>query len=276
MSENLTSTPEVEQQAVPNNQIQGVNHAVDRNYFPTINMALGKPNVTLNFKYDAKNKKMYTQQADFWNPVNPTTQKKWDDYKKKYRKNPYEIAEQMVMEEYAKFPDGTFKYYISYMGFKRVQGADGVEYLVRTGFLHGISFMNMEWKHPKDNFDWHYEPIFDAKVGSAGTGYNPVYGEQVNSIKVYHTPWNPDTFDKSLRDIPFPKNTSIGLTLKVGVEGSMGTTPIPSLDAFRNKSFDDLYLYAKTGDRSYLELTKEEKDVVEAQTLKQSIKPKRK
>lgn len=274
MSENLTSEPELESRPLLNTQIQGEVHAKDPNYFPTINMALGKPNVTINFKYDAKNKKMYTQQAEFWNPVDPITQKKWDEYKKKYKKNSYEIAEQMTMEEFAKFPDGTFKYYISYMGFKRVQGADGNEYLVRTGFLHGISFMNIEWKYPKDNFDWHYEPIFDAKVGTAGTGYNPVYGEQINSIKVFHTPWNPETFDKSLRDIPFPKNTSIGLTLKVGVEGSMGTTPIPSLDAFRNKSFEDLYLYAKTGDRTYLEFSKDEKAAIEGQKHKQNIKRK--
>lgn len=52
--------PELEQKAVPNSQIQGENHAINKNYFPTINMALGKPNVTVQFKYDPENKKMYT------------------------------------------------------------------------------------------------------------------------------------------------------------------------------------------------------------------------
>lgn len=263
MSENLSSTPEIEQEAVPNSQIKGVIHAKDPMYFPTINVALGKPNINLQFKYDASQKKMYTQKADHWNPADPKTLSKYAEFKKKYPLTPDEIAEQMTLEENAKFPDGTFKYYISYTTFKRMQGSDGNEYLIRTGWLHGISFMNLEWKYPKDSFDWHYEPVFDVKAGGSSSSYNPVYGEQINSIKVYHTPWHPDTFDKSLKDIPYPKNTKIGVGFKVGVEGSMGVTDIPSLEAFRNKSFNDLYLYASTGDRSYLEFSEEELKVLQ-------------
>lgn len=262
MADVLESTPELEEAAVPNSQIQGAVHAKDPNYFPTINMALGKSNIALQFKYDAEQKKMYTQKADHWNPTDPKTLAKYAEYKKKYKLTPDEIGEQMKVEEFGSFPDGTFKYYISYTNFKRMQGSDGNEYLVRSGWIHGISFMNLEWRYPKDGFDWHYEPVFETKAGGQGTNYNPVYGEQINSIKVFHTPWNPDTFDKALKDIPFPNNTSQGVKFKVGVEGSMGVTDIPSIAAFRNKSFSDLYLYATTGDRSYLEFNEEEQKIL--------------
>src|SRR5580765_8249860 len=156
MSENYASTPELEKNAPPNSQIQGVNHAANPNFFPTINVALGRPNVELSFKCDLKHKKMYNIQAENWSPVNSTTQAKWDLHKKKYKLTANETVEQMTLEENAKYPDGTFKYYISYKTCKRMQGADGNEYLVRGGYLHGISFMNLEWKYPKSDFDFHY------------------------------------------------------------------------------------------------------------------------
>lgn len=262
MSESLESTPEIEQQAVPNNQIKGEDQAKNYNPFPTISMALGKSNVQLQFKCDYAQKKMYTVKSDHWQSVDPKTLASWAKYpNKKYHMNPDETAEQIVVEPGAKYPDGTFKYYKSYTIFKRMMGSDGIEYLVRSGWLHGISFMNIEWKYPKDNFDWHYEPVFEPTIGG-GTTYEIKYGEQTNQIKVYHTPWNTDTFDKSLRDIPYPNNTSLGVGFKVGVEGAMGVTDIPSLQIFKNKSFNDLYQYATTGDKSYLEFTKEELEVM--------------
>lgn len=264
MSDNLSSSPELESNAVSNQQIKGVSHAKDPNYFPTINMALGKPNVTLQFKCDLGKKNLYTIKSKDWNPTHQKTLDIWERHEKTYKPSPNEIAEQMTLDQHAKYPDGTYKYYKSYKTFKRLRGSDGAEYLVRTGYLHGISFMNIEWKYPKNNFDWHYEPVFDVKAGGQSTSYNPVYGEQVNQIKVYHSTWDPIEFDKALRDIPFPKNTSIGVSFKVGVEGAMGVTTIPTLEVFRNKSFDDLYAYARTGDRSYLEFTEEEKKAMTA------------
>jgi hypothetical protein len=262
VSENLSSDIEQAAPPVPNTQIQGENHAKDKNYnpFPTINMVLGTPNTTVNFKCDIKNKSLYTVQAKDWNPVHPTTIQLYEQYgkvdkngKAKYTPRPEETAEQKVLDN-ARFPDGTFKYYISYTTMKRMMGADGVEYLVRYGYLHGISVMNKEWKYFKRDFDFHYEPVFDPQVGDQTNFFQMTYGEQINSIKKYHTPWDKDVFERSLKDIPFPGNSKVGVSFKVGVEGSMGTVTIPSIQAFRTKSFEELYEYARTGDNRYLDV----------------------
>lgn len=255
MSDNLTSDIEVAQKAVPNTQIEGENHAKDKFYnpFPTIQKVLGTPNAVTNFKYDAVNKKLYTVETKDWTPTHPSTLAMYEKVGRKYRQRPEETAEQKKLDN-ARFPDGTYKYYISYTMFKRMMGADGTEYLVRHGYLHGISVMNMEWKYLKQDFDYHFEPLFEPTVGNQSNYFQVTYGEEINQIKKYHTVWDKDLFERSLKDIPFPTNTKVGVSFKVGYEGSMGVTTIPSLQAFKNKSFDELYQYASTGDRQLLEV----------------------
>ncbi len=259
MSENLTSDIEVAQKAVPNSQIAGENHAKDKFYnpFPTIQKVLGTPNTVTNFKYDAAKKNLYSIETKDWNPTHSTTLAMYEKVGRKYRQRPEETAEQKTLDS-AKFPDGTFKYYISYTMFKRMMGADGQEYLVRHGYLHGISVMNMEWKYLKQDFDYHYEPVFEPSVGNQSNYFQVTYGEEINQIKKFHTTWDKDVFERSLKDIPFPGNTKTGVTFKVGYEGAMGIATIPSLEAFRSKSFDDLYEYASTGNKEAL-VIKEQK-----------------
>ena len=63
----------------PNAAMQGAVHAKTPGFnpFPTINMNLNRANVTLDFKYDAENKKYYSIVTDLWDPVHEGTYRKY-------------------------------------------------------------------------------------------------------------------------------------------------------------------------------------------------------
>ena len=245
-----------------NAQIQGAVHAKTPGYnpFPTINMNLNRANVTLDFKYDGENKTLYSILTDLWDPVRPETRQKYKDAGKvdakgevKVMMTPEQKAEIINMDP-ARFPDHTYKYMISYTHIKRMYGNDGEEYLVRYGYLHGLSFMSMEWKLFKMDFDHHYEPVFEQTPKLTGSSFDINFGDITRQIKVFHTPWSPEEFEKSLKDIPFPNNTSLGVAFNIGIEGAPGVYPIPDVKAFKSKSFEELMQYVQEND---VELLKE-------------------
>lgn len=245
-----------------NNQIQGAIHAKDPNFnpFPTINMNLNRGNVTLDFKYDGVNKTLYSVLTDLWDPVRPETRQKYKDAGKvdakgnvKVLQTPEQKAEVIIMDA-ARYPDHTYKYMISYTHMKRLYGNDGQEYLVRYGYLHGLSYMSIEFKCFKMDFDHHFEPVFEQTPKLTGSSFDINFGDITRQIKVYHTPWSIDEFEKSLKDIPFPNNTSLGVSFNIGIEGAPGVYPIPDVKAFKNKSFEELMQYVQEND---IELLKE-------------------
>lgn len=242
----------------PNNQIQGLQHAAPGAVLPTINLALGKANVTQDFKYD-ESKQYYSIKTDLWDPVHPITREKYRAAGKvdargnvKVLQTPDQKAEVLQMDQ-ARFPDHTYKYLVSYTHFKRMWGNDGQEYLVRYGYFHGQTFMGVPWKWFKMDFDFHYEPLFEPNPTLTGSSFDINYGDIYRQVKVYHTKWDHEEFDKLLKDIPFPNNPKIGVSLKVGVEGAPSVATIPDLKAFRNKSFEDLMKYVESNDISWLE-----------------------
>jgi hypothetical protein len=255
----------------PNTQMQGAVHAKTPGYnpFPTINMNLNRSNVTLDFKYDGENKTLYSVLCDLWDPVKPETRQKYKDAGKVDAKGnvrvmltPEQKAEIINMDP-ARFPDHTYKYMISYTHMKRMYGNDGNEYLVRYGYFHGVSFMSMEWKHFKMDFDFHYEPIFEQTPTLTGSSFDINFGDITRQIKVYHTPWNTDEFEKSLKDIPFPNNTSLGVAFNIGIEGAPGVYPIPDVKAFKSKSFEELMQYVQENDIELLKDNTAKEAIVE-------------
>lgn len=258
----------IEEVAKPrgNKELQGVVHAKNPGYnpFPTINMNLNRSNVTLDFKFDGENKKYYTVVSDLWDPLHPATIKKYKDAGKVDSKGnvrvmmtPEQKAEVINMDP-ARYPDKSYKYMISYTHIKRMYGNDGNEYLVRYGYLHGISFMSIEFKHFKMDFDHHYEPVFDQTPVLTGSSFDINFGDINRQIKVYHTPWSVDEFEKSLKDLPFPNNPKLGVAFNIGIEGAPGVYPIPDIQAFKSKSFEQLMRYVEEND---VELLKENTQV---------------
>jgi len=252
------STIEEAAKPKPNSQIKGENHAT-KMVFPTINMALGRANINTDFKFDGESKTLYSVATDLWDPVHPATKQKYKDAGKvdskgnvRVLQTPEQKAEVIKMDD-ARYPDHTYKYMISYTHLKRMYGSDGNEYLVRYGYLHGVSFMGLPFKVFKMDFDFHNEPEFEQTPVLTGSSFDINYGDIVSQRKVFHTPWNIDEFKKSLKDIPFPNNPQLGIALNIGVEGAPGVFPIQDLKAFQNKSLEDLMNYAQSLDESYLQ-----------------------
>ena len=112
--------------------------------------------------------------------------------------------------------------------------------------------MGVPWKWFKQDFDFHYEPQFEPNPTLTGSSFDINYGDIYRQVKVYHTKWDKEEFDKYLKDIPFPNNTNIGIHLKVGIEGAPSVASIPDVKAFRNKSFQELMKYVETNDVQWL------------------------
>lgn len=240
----------------PNVAMQGAIHAKVPGYnpFPTINMNLNRANVTLDFKYDAENKKVYSVVTDIWDPVHSGTYQKYKDAGKvdvkgnvKVMQTPVQKAEVIAMDA-ARYPDKTYKYMISYTHIKRMYGSDGQEYLVRYGYFHGLSFMGIEFKWFKMDFDFHYEPTFEQTPVLTGSSFDINFGDINRQIKVYHTKWDIDEVEKSLKDIPYPNNPRLGVAFNIGIEGAPGVYPIPDVKAFKTKSFEELMQYVQEND----------------------------
>ena len=247
----------------PNQQIKGEVHAKNPefNAFPTISMNLNRANVTLDFKYDGENKTLYSILTDLWDPVHTATRQKYKDAGKvdskgnvRVLQTPDQKAEVIAMDA-ARYPDKTYKYMISYTHMKRLYGNDGKEYLVRYGYFHGLSFMRIEFKWFKMDFDYHYEPSFEQTPVLTGSSFDINFGDITRQTKVYHTPWSVDEFEKSLKDIPFPNNTSLGVKFSIGVEGAPGVYQIPDVKAFKTKSFEELMQYVQENDIELLKDT---------------------
>jgi hypothetical protein len=262
LSSKFTETIEEVAKPKSNQQIKGVIHAKDPSFnpFPTISMNLNKSNVTLDFKCDRENKKVYSVLTDLWDPVHEGTYQKYKDAGKvdtkgnvRVMQTPDQKAEVIAMDG-ARYPDKTYKYMISYTHMKRLYGNDGQEYLVRYGYFHGLTFMGLEFKWFKMDFDHHFEPIFEQTPVLTGSSFDINFGDITRQTKVYHTPWSIDEFEKSLKDIPFPNNTSLGVSFNIGIEGAPGVYPIPDVKAFKNKSFEELMQYVQEND---VELLKE-------------------
>lgn len=242
----------------PNSQIKGEVHALSPGVFPTINLALGRANLVVDFKYDPS-KTVYSVKTPIWDPVHPSTREKYRQAGK-IRKNgevnvlmtPDQKAEIMAMDD-ARFTDGTYRYMISYTHFKRMYGQDGEEYLVRIGYFHGISFMNKSWKWLKHDFDFHYEPVFEQTPSLTGSTFDMNFGDIIRQVKVFHTKWNIDEFERSLKDIPYPHKPNVGVALTVGVEGAPGIYAVDDLAVFKSAKFEDLINYAQSGNAEFVE-----------------------
>lgn len=254
----------------PNQAIKGEIHAAKPGFnpFPTISMSLGRTNVTTDFKYDGANKKIYSIATPLWDPVNTMTRQRFTEAgKKKVLETPVQRAEIIQMDQ-ARFPDKTYKYMISYTHLKRMFGSDGGEYLVRYGYFHGLTYMGVEWKYFKQDFDFHYEPVFETQPVLTGSSFDVNYGDIIRQIKVFHTPWSADEFNKSLKDIPFPNTPNVGINLLIGVEGAPNVYSVPNLNAFKTSSFQNLMSYAETLDESFIEETPEQEEPVTVEEKK--------
>jgi hypothetical protein len=274
LSKNFESDIEEVAKPKPNSQIAGAIHAAKPGYnpFPTINMALGRNNVTIDLKYDAPNKKVYEINTDIWDPVHSATREKYREAGKVDAKGNVKVLltpdqkSEIIQMDQAKFPDKKYRYMISYTNFKRMYGGDGVEYLVRYGYLHGLTFMGVPFKIYKQDFDFHYEPLFEQTPVLTGSSFDINFGDIIRQMKIYHTPWDSEAFSNSLKDIPFPNNPMLGVSLNIGIEGAPGVYGIPDLKAFKTKSFEELMNYAQSNDLEWLAERQPQEQEVEVQT----------